>query len=390
MYNKSIFTKIDWLSIIFEDNSFNHILEFLRLDPSLYVSEFLRGQGEMSQGLEQKKFFSFEGVNIQVNAADIIGNGTEDTFEQIFSKIRLDISGHGLDFLRSTGLCVDDYFRNYDAYPQPFHLTRCDFAFDLIDYHQTFVDDLIDFCENNITPSGRICLLHQKNGVKCSVRKFDQKTVYLGATGSNQLLRVYDKRLQFIDRNTGLYKHDNPYNNPDSWIRIELQTRREVSMKLLFGNVEGNSSKYYWFSLFRYIYETYCFVDYVGTTKQNRKPADFWLNLYDWSEVATIIQNENCVSFVPYVYRVQSDFYANILRMLRWFAVAGTRSNVQDVINKSLHDLFNYGDPRVERRRSAFLDQLNTLLASDAITISDDPGCDFGFYRDCGKLFFKF
>lgn len=389
MNNQSIYSRIDWLSIIFNDMSFNSILEFLKLDPSVYVSEFLKNQGERSQGLENKKFFSFEGVNLEVNLADIVGVADSDDFEKVFSKIRVDISGHGLDFLRSTGLVVDDYFRNFDAYPQPFHLTRCDFAYDLINYKSDFMDNLIKFCNENMTAAGNICLLHQKNGIKCSIRVGDQKTVYLGAAGSKQLLRCYDKKLQYIDKTSGSYIKDNPYENPDSWIRIELQTRRDNSMKLLFG--KASSSQEYWFALFRHIYESYCFVDYVGTTKQNRRPADFWLNLYNWEEVHELIQNENCVSFVPYHQRVVSDFYSNILRMLRWFAVAGSKETVQGLINSALVDLFDYDNPRSERRRNAYLATLNMLLVDDHISIADSiEDCEFGFYRDLGRLFFKF
>lgn len=288
-----IYHKLDWYTVMFGDKSFTEILEWLGLDPKVYEDEFFTHRAEVSQGLEDKFMFFYEGVSLWVSKADyIISQANFDTcFSVKYAKVRLDISGSGLDFLRHVGIDPDNKLRDIDSYPTPFNITRSDFAFDLIDYKPEFLDELIAYCESNVTPNGRICLLGRSSGFALSIRKGSEKTVYIGAPKGLQLLRVYDKRMQHVDGNTGCYVKPNPYDNPDSWIRIELQTRRDRAHELLFASSESD----YWFGMFKYIHDYYAFSDTQNTTKQNRAKHEFWDKLYEWETIERIIQNENFV-----------------------------------------------------------------------------------------------
>lgn len=392
-----IFAKLDWFSCIFEDVTFADVLNFLSLDPDIYVGDFLTNRTDISQGFEVKVRFSYESVGLEANVFDVLKTEVDNLFYTQFSKVKLDISGHGLDFLRSTGLDVDNYLRDRDNYSDfKFHTTRVDFAYDLINYKPELVDELIKYCQTNCTDSGRVCTLHSTGAYKCSVRTNSEKTVYVGSPSSLRLLRVYDKRLEQIDPETGVYKKENIYGNPDSWNRIELQTRRHVSQELLFGEGFTLEPQGYWLSLFRYIYEQYTFSNVADSNSHNRAAADFWINLFNWGEIRTIIQNENSVLFVPYGQRVMNDWKRNIGRFIKWISVAyqfavdndiDPHTYINNVINHFLLNLQT--EPREKRHLDAFLSQLNMLYSSGNISISDDTS-NKGFYRDFGCLQFNF
>lgn len=387
---EGIFCKFDWYSCIFRDFTFNQALEFLGLDPTIYVSEFLAHKSDYSRGaFDMISRFSYEGVGIEANYYDVLSLDSDSIFTTPFKAVKIDISGSGLDFLRSANLDPDYRLRDFSIYPENFNVTRCDFAFDLVNYQSNFIDELINYCETNCTPSGNVTLLHCKGAVKCSLRKIDQKTVYLGSTKGMRLLRVYDKKMECIDRNTGCYVKDNPYSNPDSWIRIELQTRRDEAMRLLFGKADN-----YFLSVFRYIFDTYCFSNYADSTKDNRKPAQFWFDLFDWERIPAIIQNENSVQFITLGERTIRDVGCQTGRLIKWLAVLykqGGRTAVQKLIDDHLLHLFDYDDLSMSRPRNNFINTLNVLSVEGSIDIHDGfENCECGLYRDHGVINFKF
>lgn len=394
--SERIFHKLDWYTVMFGNRSFNDVLQWIGLNPSIYEDEFFTHRSEISQGLENKFVFFYEGISLWVSQADyIIAQANSDTcFSIVYPKVRLDISGTGLDFLRSVGIDPDQKFRDYQNYLQPFNITRADFAFDLVDYKAEFLDELINYCELNVTPNGRICLLHRSSGLALSIRKGREKTVYLGAPKALQLLRVYDKRLQYFDSDLGCYLKENPYDNPESWIRIELQTRRDRAHELLFAQSDSD----YWFGLLKYIHDFYAFADVENTTKQNRVSHEFWDKLFEWDKIERIIQNEYSVQFISYSDRVISSIPRDIFKILKQLAVLSKiggdgsgRAGIQSFISHSLTSLFDYDDPRMCVRRERLLNTLNVLFTEGSIDIADSVNdCEFGFYRDCGILGFKF
>lgn len=371
-----IFTKIDWYSAMFEDMSFMDVLRWLKLD--VYVSDFLIGMRERLSGFDEMFVFSYEGINLETRQFNFFGDQlSENCFEKKIPKIRLDISGSGLEFLRSTGMNPDVYLRQEENIPQPFHCTRCDFAYDLINYKPEFLDQLIDYARNNHTEADRLCVYQLNNGLKYSIRTGGQKTIYLGASTSDKMLRVYDKRLQYIDPKTKLYKMQNPYNNPDSWIRIELQTRNKTAHGLCYG--EGDM-----LSIFRYVYDSYRFSDVENTHSHNRKPADFWTNLFNWEEIPRIIQNANSVeSVTPYKDRVTDCFFQ---RYIISFILTYTRLGNEEFekrINNFLLKIQDFSDPLNTRRFNSLLDKIN-MFDFDDLRLNK-----YGLRSDCGKLRFK-
>lgn len=347
--NSAIYMKIDWLTVIFNDVTLFDVLEFLHLTDN--VADFFKDQMKINQGYEDFILFKYEGCTIQCSETYFYGQSEmDDIFSLVCPKVRLDLSGSGLDFLRSTGLDPDKYFRNPDNYPQPFHLTRCDFAFDFINYAETLLDEVVDYCLKNHTDADRVCIYKHSPGTKYRYVQGGQKTLYLGSTTSERMLRIYDKRLQFIDQISGLYKKENPYNDPESWIRIELQLRKLTANRICFSPSDASS-------ILKYIYEQYCFVE-PGTTSHNRKPAQFWLSLFDWEKIPQIIQNFDKVDHVSAEDRAVSALISMLSTFRRGYCVLGAQGwcELNEAYDTYLNDKQN---PLARKKLMRIFNQLN-------------------------------
>ena len=395
---EKIFCNFDYFTCMFYDTSFNTVLKWLGMDPDIYVDEFLCSTPmDLTLGINVSKVFNYEGVALSCNLYEYLYGqcNIEVAFDSIFKSVRLDISGSGLKFLRRLGIDVDTKFRDKENYPCAYNVTRCDFSFDLINYMPNFLNDLMSYCRANQTETGCISLMGKGRALKCQVHDCSVRAVYLGA--GHRVLRVYDKKLESSDRNTGLYKKENDYGNPDSWTRIELQLRRDKADELLFGKTEQfvnlSSSSDYWLSLFRWIFEFYKFADVENTNSHSRREAEFWSALFDWSKIPGIIQNEKSVQFSCYGDIVLTDAGTIISRIQRDLAAlyrVGGKKTLQDVSDAYFNFLWNYDDIRSFRPRQKEISRLNTLLTEGYIYIADSfEECEFGYYRDCNTVRFK-
>lgn len=367
----AIYSKIDWYTAIFSDMSFNTVLRWLGLED--YITEFCENVYEQCQGLEDKYIFNFRGVRLETNQWNFYGEqiveGTmqEHLFDKVLPKIRLDISGSGLDNLRALGMDVDTFLRTQTdengeyVMPQPSHVTRIDFAFDLVNYLPEFLDTLIEYCENNHTPADRVCIVSDRArsgcGIKYSIRKGGQKTLYLGATTSEKMLRVYDKKLQYTNPEGTQYVKENPYDNPDSWIRIELQCRKDTAHGLCF----PENKQLDHLAILKYIYDNYAFAE-EGTTQYNRRPAQFWVDLFDWDTIVAIIQNTNCGIKQRYEdVIVASFFHRGVRQFLEVYTLLGPDA-FWDAVQRMYVDVVNdIVSPEHARRKRTICDHLTSL-----------------------------
>lgn len=343
-----IYCKIDWFTVMFEDHTINDVLTFLKL--SNFASEFSQNIFERCHGYDDYFVFHYEGISIEARKMYLYGSQEGDLFDLTIPQLRLDISGTGLDYLRSTGINVESYFRTVSNYPERFHLTRCDFAFDFINYMPDLCDKVIDHCLNHHLDSDRIAIYQMPSGYKYRVALGGQKTLYLGATTSERMLRIYDKRLQYIDHRTGIYVKDNPYDNPVSWIRVELQLRRKSAAKICLSDSDS-------ISILKYIYEQYCFADTEHTTQNNRRPVEWWSAIFDWDRIPQIIQNFEEIEFVSMADRTIQNFYnRGIFSFVATYSILG-----HDQFFKMLNDFFiklnDIKDPVSRKRLVSFLNK---------------------------------
>ena len=286
-----IFPKVDWITMIFTDCSMNDVLKHIKLKD--LVSEFCKNMYELSRGYSDVVKFFYNGISLETNKFGFYGDSPEDVFDVVVPKLRLELTGSGLDYLRSLGVDFNTYRFNVPDLPigSTFHFSRIDFAFDFIDYQPGFLDALIDHCNTHQLPSGRVPLASTHGAIKCKIVTGDRKVCYLGSEQSDRFLRVYDKRLQMINRSTGSYVKANPYCNPNSWIRLEWQLRNLKAHDLALDQSHD------FLSILKLIFDAYSMADGQRDSHTLKRPVvDFWLKLFPWREVESrIIQKANFV-----------------------------------------------------------------------------------------------
>lgn len=386
----AIFAKLDWMTVVYQHCTTRQIIRTLLTDQvddteldRVYGSRLLHSYGYITD-----LFLNLNGINIAYHMSEVNTLFHYWDLEQVdsfsfldttFDYIRVDISGSGLDYIRSLGIKLDKHFKDPEylgghqyGYDLTYHLTRVDTAFDLINYHSDFLDRQIEICRKCGNPDTlRIGVVGKRSGLAYSIREGDQKTLYLGTGRSDRVLRIYDKLLQF--RKGGILGNC-PYNNtandgtvivPDSWIRIELQCRRpEATHEIMFGS-----------SSFA---DVFMFIDKHFALRNEYNVHDqSWTSLFDWDTCSPIIQNLYLVDFVPILDRaekwVMNAAWSNIMTLVctygwQWF---------QDKCNKRLLELQLSHDPIDAKRFNAFM----MRILSDKCSLPPHVKSDMGFLR---------
>lgn len=379
-----VYCKLDWITCMFFDCSMNTVLSWLKLDD--LVSDFLLQFYQRCQGYDHRFEFSCNGIMLDCSAFDFYGQQVDVCiFDKVVPKLRLELSGSGLDFLRSRGVDIDNFVRQPINLPEgaQYHFTRCDFAYDFINYCPEFMDQLLDYIYHNQLPSGRVPIYRMTSGVSCRVVTGGQKIVYLGSNQSDRMLRIYDKRLEQIDKLSWVYKKPNPYGDPDSWFRIEWQCRNKFANNMLVG-VDDQGRMHDFKTILKLIFLKYAFAEGLsGDRHRNHvKPVDFWQNLFDWEHLEQrIIQNAKYVECKdPQEDFVQRFRVTNLRSLMYYLSLVGLDGMRADC-NKYIQSL--YQDDLVSQRRYMhFLNKCNYLQ----LQITSDS---LGLYNNCGRLGFK-
>ena len=312
MVKSGIHFKLDWFTAMFEECSIMDVLDIVGINLGYDLLEVYSNLYLSSKGYGTDITFNFDGINIKTDlyacykvfhTDDLDSIDPLDFFNAKFCKIRLDLSGKALDQLRSSGLDVEAYFSTpfEIEFPRSYHVTRCDFAFDLVDYAPTFLDSCINACNSFSTSSGRLFTSTGGGGMKYGLRTGDQRTLYIGSPRSDKLLRIYDKRFQFEQGNR--LASDCPYNDgdlvPDSWTRVELQTRNSLAQNLLYIYKDP-------LEIFKFIFDNFAIRQDRGL---DAPICEEWLNLFDWSVIPSIIQNAKSVQYETILERAEKYIY---------------------------------------------------------------------------------
>lgn len=298
--DEAVYAKMDWLTLVYKDCKTNEILVSLGFNGSDF-DEIERAFSERvmrSTGYLTDLTFTINGINFSYRYGDVVNKvgalnmddlNMYDFFDLQLEYIRIDMSGSGLDWLRSIGIDVDTNYRDHNVLSLEgeldVHCTRVDSAFDFVNYKPSFLNDYIAALKQYGNPVTGVVPIAKSptNGLKYSIREGIETTVYLGTGKSDKLLRIYDKLKQY--ENSGKMANC-PYvcngELPFSWFRIELQCRREpMCHKVLFG---GDMT-----STLRFIDESFAIVN------KERKKSLTWVNLFDWESLPRIIQNAKYV-----------------------------------------------------------------------------------------------
>ncbi len=389
MSDSGIYAKIDWFSAVFQSCSINDILEYLYIGHE--SDDFFAHCFSRALGYDTQITYAFDGVSIAVsyNLINHLADSSNiSVFDFVFDRLRLDISGTGLDNLRdkwaergySQDLSLDYYLRTPpDLFRGDMHVTRCDFAFDLIDYQPEFLDILISHL-NNVTAQGwtRCPIMHTQGGLCFSIRTGDQKTVYLGSPRSDKMLRVYDKKLQLTD-DDGVWLRTVEHSDCSSWIRLELQLRNGKAHGLCYGDGD-------FMSIFRYIYEEFSFRD-PSYSSNTQKPAAFWDELFQWDSVPQIVLNSHFVPQKSTYDRARSYILGTAFKSLCIFFAGhpqgreGALREIDDLLHTlQVSDLYN-----INKKWASLLISLHSLSSKYDGRISYLPGISVDF----GRVSFK-
>ena len=351
-----IYAKLDWLTMIFTDCSMRDVLSWLTL--SGCVADFYDSISAVVRGYDDVFKFNYNGVRLETSSVHFYGMSIDlGIFDVVVPKLRLELSGAALDFMRTKGIDFDYYRFNVPLLPPggAYHITRADIAYDFINYQPAFIDELISYVANNKLPSERVPICNMTSGITCRVVTGGQKTVYLGSPQADRMLRCYDKRMQCVDLNTGVYITPNPYQDPDSWFRIEWQLRNKFAHNIFMDpNIKFKH-------ILKMIFEKYAFASGDCKYSRDRVPVDFWLNLFDWSDVESrLVQNANFVQFrEPDEQLVDSFEKTHIRSTLLYLTLLGKAKFVERC-NKYLMSLHG-DDPRALRRLIAFCNKINEI-----------------------------
>lgn len=292
-------TKIDWFTAVFNDCTLTDVFShFPNIEARLTKtwSELWSERLLRSKGYSYDVILNVAGATCQFRYDDVLTNTEKDDFDlltAVFKYIRFELSGSALDEFRSYGYDVDGLLFKEWTLPQgsTYHVTRVDFAFDLLDHCTNFLDVCFDWVRLNRTPSGKILLATAMQGIAYEEKHGDSECLIIGGRSSDKKLRIYDKGYQAaqrrcVDPYTGLWS--------ERWIRIELQLRREHAHGILYAESERG-----FMPVLRYIYDKYAF----RASSRWDDLSNVWEELFDWETIPSIIQNANCEVYVPVITR---------------------------------------------------------------------------------------
>ena len=364
-----IYAKLDWYSVMIYNKSIADILRKLRINVDLY-DEIMSNGYERSEGFSSKFVFAAHGIALELRYDDYLSTQQEQLFEAKFSKIRLDISGSGLDYLRSV-MDIDKALtdKSFWGAPEEYNITRSDFAFDFVNYKGDFVDRLLNWIKTREIQAGGSNVgrlsLGRKSGIAYSYRCGDQKTFYLGTGRSDKLVRIYDKLLQntkngvFIGQRPEAFKDEGEI---QSWFRIEFQTRRKCADSFLF--CENNDLK----NVLRVIFDDYLIRDEQG------KPLDMMVDLYDWESLPPIIQNQKYVRVKTVLERstdyVRGQAFKSVFFL--WLTM-GAKEFVSMMNDRALEIYFGTSSSSV-LGNIGLRQRLSQMLEEEKLSLDDLPG----------------
>lgn len=339
----SVFSKLDWYTVILHDCSINDILSKLRIDASVY-DEFCNSGFLRSEGYSSRYVFALSGIQIEVGY-DLVFPYEDHIIDFMglkVEKIRLDISGSGLDYLRSRDFDVDAWFSLrgfWDGFRDP-TFTRIDVAFDFVNYPCSLVYPLMDYIKTKemsgeFVPHEARLSTGRRGGVQYRYYSGEQRTIYLGARRSDKMLRIYDKKLQYT--RGGIWVKPVPLSflevedDVKTWERVEFQLRRDAC-NIVFDNEMRDVLKLF--------FEQFAIRDNV-----TGEVLPFIRDFYDWKKIPAIIQNKNFTEKKPYIEKCRSFLSRQAFKSIFCYIAKFGLHNFVSYINQRSVDIFEGKDP---------------------------------------------
>lgn len=382
MVKPGIHFKLDWFTAMFYDCSIDEVVGCLGFEVNYDLKESYSSAFCRNFAYGNCFTFTLDNISLFITVLDVYRTfNTEDLelidpvtfFSSPIPSIRLDLSGSSLNQLRARGVDVDYFFKiPFDVHGKEYHVTRADFAFDLVDYCPEFLDNCLRACNFYHNSNNLLYTASGGRAIKYSMRLGDQKTLYLGSKGSEKLLRIYDKRLEYEQAHRLCqcpYNEDD--NVPSSWIRVELQSRDGSAQSLLY-----DSNDY--LEVFRFIFDKFSIRTGPGMDSPICKE---WVDLFDWNTIPRIIQNANTVHYESISERagkyIRNIAFSNIVIHLADVGI----DNFIFEISSELDRLQKSPYPLDHRRWCSLLCKLNYMYADNSFPDHLSYDTSKGVYR---------
>lgn len=347
-----IVAKVDWFSGIFEQTTVKQVFDYFGVDTAGNYEDFLDSINNRIInviGALWTSVIRFKGIMVSFSNNELFSyHCSPEEIDSIklqnivFNNINVTISGSGLDELRSYGIDIDRKIYDLHSVDREFyHITRIDFAFDFINVgfirdtnlvvHDLF-DDFYSTCQECRTLTGRITT-GGTQGLGYSVRLGDQRTIYLGSPRSDRLLRVYDKKLQFEQKAIATCPYRVKGELPISWIRIELQCRRNVAHALAYPTNFDNT----YLHVLRFIYDK-CMPR--KRTENGCYITAKWINqLFDWDKLPSYLTPQlNKILNIGNMNRAREFFSRNLKQSILMYAKYG-KDRLFEATNNAFIDM---------------------------------------------------
>ena len=152
--------KIDAYSAVWKDCELSAVLDYYQLSKpfSGFWSDAVPCFAQMSYGDVVKFIYNDVLLSFWQSDFESALASCDGDFASLpkchFRKVQISMMGQGLDYLRSLGLDVDSDHSILRVVNSNFHVTRCDFAFDFVDYHLGF--DLFQMFDKFVSRGGSL------------------------------------------------------------------------------------------------------------------------------------------------------------------------------------------------------------------------------------------
>lgn len=377
-----VYFKIDNLSCVIEKVSLEKLFEIFHIDSCFFPDFLLHAHEGLMTGLPAYILHEY-GLHISINGDEYLSAKASedcDLFYFEFRKIRIELSGTGLDWIRTFYLTFDDDILKPEFFGNNiYRITRCDFAFDFVNCHKNFLNDLSQTLLDIEMYRRRHDVLSDRLSVRTGVSvTFDVYignqglTCYLGKKGGNKFVRIYDK-LQEITKARGfseeaLPKFDHPLDEHiSSWFRVELQTRKRYCEPYLYGTDDRGEA------ILKKIFN-----DYRVTDLGNK--IDCIEHFMNWDNMPELRKMKNTSNESKNILSVVNDRVDRAMTNLIIFILKNGLDGLFRVMTNYINTMED-GSLLGSNRRLALVRKLNLIMQQENITPYDFKYLDKSFFE---------
>lgn len=414
-----IYSKLDNYTVMLYNASFKTALEKLSMYDEGMDMLLSEGLKECLHMIDKQYLININGIRFSLYIDDMdylmdsCGGEVLPFSEMELDKIRIEMSGSGLDWLRSrSGVSFFDpdsdlHSENFWS-PTLFKVTRCDFAFDFVNCFECFLDEFIAWIRN-LEDGG---YLHDKSArlrssFRCGVSyKYHWgntiRCFYIGSSSSDHYLRIYDKLLETAKKQKGLLNdlevipaifNEHESEAVHSWFRIELQTRDDVAASLLFQPdaiikilEDRQQTAITWTRdatdysyVLRYIFDKYMILG------EDYKPCPILESIYNWDSLPALVPyNSSYVEFGERIIKKAENYLFGTMfnTIVAYCAIYGL-DGFAERIKARLHEIQINEEPKLKIKKRAMMQKVAAFMLDANIPFIETA------LEDC-KGFYKF